>query len=85
MMLNKAAKWLLDSELDSLEKGEHPKIDVLALWCKSVSGYVLSVKFNNSPFIIISSQREERRIFKTTDGLIKSLNDVGLHQVKICR
>lgn len=85
MLLKKAAKWLIDSELECIGKGEKADIHVFAMWCSNVSGYILSVKFNDSPNIVISSQREEKRVFKKTDSMIKSLNDVGLHKVTISR
>lgn len=80
-MLHKMAKWVLDSEKSCIERNEKFDLDVLAI--KHGDGYILAVKVNGSSSIIVSSQREEKRVFKSLDTLYRNLNENGIHKLSI--
>lgn len=81
MMLHKAAQWFINADLERLETGKEYDFEICAI--KVGAGYVVTVSMNGSTPIFISSQRTERRVFKTLDGLAKALRDNGIHKFRV--
>lgn len=46
------------------------------------SGYILEIKLDSVKFMV-SSQREDKRVFKSIDSLIKLLKTAGIQSVKV--
>ena len=57
-------------------------IEALVTYCQSVSGYVVIVILNGVPFTV-SSQREDKRVFKSLDNLRKQLKDISINQFTV--
>ena len=54
------------------------ELEVLAIYCESALGFIVSVKLNGVN-IVVSSKRETRRVFKSIDGLRKTLNENSIN------
>ena len=59
------------------DNAPQPKVEIEAIYCKSVEGYVVLARVN-SLIITISSQRTKRRVFKTLEALRRALHEVDL-------
>jgi hypothetical protein len=83
MMLQKAAEWVKATERESINNNKDiPKWDITACGNQE-QGYNVHINVGVCAPIFVSSQRQERRIFKTIDGLAKSLLDVGFYSFSV--
>ena len=58
------------------------ELEVLAIYCESVLGFIVSVKLNGVN-IVVSSKREDRRVFKSIDGLRKKLSESAINTFNV--
>jgi len=57
-------------------------LQVHAAYSGNVSGFILLVKLNGVS-VMVSSKREKRRVFKSLDGLKKTLNQHDIHTFSV--
>lgn len=78
MMLNKVAEW----RVSVLEKARKENYDVCfkitAVWSGQHKGFILVASLDGKGEIYVSSQRQDKRVFKTLDALRKATLDCGI-------
>ena len=57
-------------------------VEAMVTYCVSVNGYVVVVIINGVPFTV-SSQREDKRVFKSLDTLRNQLKDISINQFTV--
>ena len=75
MQLHKIKEIILN--FDPISDGKLD-LEVLAIYCESLLGFIVSVKLNGVN-IVVSSKREPKRVFKSIDGLRKTLNENSIN------
>lgn len=84
MLLKDAAKVIndkIDSEIDLLPNSEKTDMSIFAM--KTGKGYILGLSANGKTMAIISSKREDRRVFKTLDAISRALHDVEINWFEV--
>jgi phosphoketolase len=84
MLLKDAAKAIsnnIDHVLDVLPESDKAVMSISAL--RTSIGYILCLSSNNKTVAIISSKREERRVFKTLDAISRALKGVGINKFEV--
>lgn len=84
MLLKDAAKIMhdkFDSEIDLLPPSDRTEISIFAM--KSGLGYILGLQISGKTIAIISSKREEYRVFKTLDAISRALNDLDINHFQV--
>ena len=81
MQINKI-KELIKKHSDNLKDMQDLKLDVKAINSASVKGYIVIVCLNGID-IIVSSKREDKRVFKNLDTLKKTLRECGVNKFTV--
>lgn len=71
MDIKKAGDWFNDADVESKE------VNVVS--CSSVGGYVVCLRMGDKFITAVSSQREDKRVFKSLDTVRKALCEVGVN------
>jgi len=83
MMLNKMAEWRESSLHDAAKKGISIEFNVIAVYSSTYRSFFISADIDGKGGIFISSQRQEKRGFKTLDAVKRALNSVGIHHFQV--
>lgn len=78
MMLNKLAEWRSDVLFKAHTDGVDVDLKVTALYSPAIQGYIVFATIDGKGEIFVSSQRQERRVFKTLDALHRAMKSVGI-------
>ena len=86
MLLKELSKMIdskFDEEFEIKPLSEMTTFVITALYAKSINGYIVTASVDGNTVIIVSSKREERRVFKTLDALKRALHDVGITKFEV--
>lgn len=78
MLLNQVAKWREDSLEKSLESGSSVSFNVIASYSNDLKGFAVHADINGNGGVWVSSQRQEKRVFKTLDALRRAMQSAGI-------
>lgn len=84
MLLKDAAKMIhekFDEEFPKLRTSDMTRFRISSL--RVSQGYILAVSVNGKTVAIISSKREDKRIFKTLDAIKRALDGVGIDRFEV--
>lgn len=83
MMLNKFADWRERVISDSIEKDKGNTFNVVVMYSKTDDNYVIAGSVNDSSGVFVSSQRQEKRTFKSLDTIKRTLAGFGIHHFTV--
>ena len=78
-MINKFSEWRKRVIEDSVDKDENVDFNVYVMYSKSDEAFVILGSINNSAPVYVSSQRLDRRLFKTLDTVRKCLHENDIY------
>lgn len=78
MLLNQVAKWRNDSLMKASEKGSQISFNVIAAYSNELKGFAVHADINGNGGVWVSSQRQEKRVFKTLDALRRAMQSAGI-------
>ena len=78
MMIHKLAEWRERVMHDSATNNSGHVFCVVVMYSREHKGFVINGSVKGTTGIYVSSQRQEKRVFKTLDTVRRSLNDVGI-------
>ena len=78
MRLQQVAKWR-ESALDvATQRGIKVDFKLTAIYSKPHNGFVVFVTVDGKGDVFVSSQRQDKRVFKTLDALRRAVKEVGI-------
>ena len=79
MQLNQIGKlFAVQAHNALMSSGEQPTLNIYVLHSESVGGFVLRVDMSGKECFWVSSQRQERRVFKTLDAIRRATRAAGI-------
>lgn len=82
-MLNKVSEWRVNALDAARDKGVGISFDITAIHSKKDGGFVVFAAIDGKGGIFVSSQRQDRRVFKTLDALRRAMIEVGISSFSV--
>lgn len=88
MMLKNMAEWRKRVIDESIEKDKDNIFRLIAVYSREVDGFIVNGSIMNkngkySAGVWVSSQRQERRVFKTLDALRRATKGVDIQNFEV--
>tara|TARA_R110002012_G_C11474950_1_gene594368 strand:- start:195 stop:452 length:258 start_codon:yes stop_codon:yes gene_type:complete len=83
MMIHKLAEWRERVINENCNTGSNYNFRVIVVYSRDDSGYVINGSVEGSAGVYVSSQRQDKRVFKTLDTVKKSLSEVGINYFEV--
>jgi len=84
MMLNKISEWRGQVFHDAIMNNkEAPQFQIVTSYSHSLQGFVVYAKLGDYSPVFVSSQRQERRVFKTLDALRRAMKEAGIPSFEV--
>jgi hypothetical protein len=83
-MLSKVSEWRNQVLHDAVINDKTPpQFQIVAAYSQPLVGFVVYAKLGDYSPVFVSSQRQERRVFKTLDALRRAMKEVGIHSFEV--